>query len=442
MSIEIKEQHAYKPKITSMPRYRFRELTTQSTAPATLTAARQAMTFEISPSLCFNPGKSVIQATLSATAQAGDFTFLHAGVAPFASLVWTTDLGVELARINNLQYYSRVVPYHSTKAEDFGEVVKGQYSSIFGVTAGDGSAALDTGTDFGVISNAGATLNTATHKPTPCSYLSGGADNTAVAINLRIPLADLAKHTALGMNKDIWMPERSYVTIELAEKSQIGFDADDYKLANAGALVAGTVSNVSLQLAVQMDKQIADTIRQTVLGGMIQMNVGYVVEQKTTTSAGTSHTETLKLSGANGKRLLRVYQSYNVNTGNQLVCNVNNRTHAKVSVLEPSINGSYVYEKPINYYDVLALKGDFYRGSLFTNQQVLEDFFCWVDDFSGANRCWELDQHAEVGIDLTQEQLQYAISTTKTGAAYEVYTAAVVQRVLTISQAGTQISAF
>lgn len=437
MDYKVPEQNNFTQTKLSIPKYKHITIYPESNPTLTQAASVDAV-FEIPSANILNLGKSILEFTLSATAQLNDFVFLHAGITPVTKIQLLSQQGVPIYELQNVQEYMRVSLPVTTDRKDWENQADITQDAT---TSWCPSNELASAVTSQYITNAGGVASSSKNYLCPTSLRSSGANNTAIDIDFSLPLSHF-RH--LFLDKDLYFGgEALRLTVTFSGWQNFGFDADDAPLANQGALVAASfTSNPVLQLAVQQNPDIQAGVKNAVLSSGMRIPICNVVGKKITTDNSTSFVDIFKVNSGHGRKLLMCYTALLSNSADALKFNHDNTANAKWSTHRNALDSVYFQDGPYSmlqyykrYYD------ECYKDTIYYNPLEFSYRPTIVMNFTGIQPCELYKNEANInsGLDLTVEK-QILTEWVKTGAAYQYWIFAVTQRYLYLNANGVQVA--
>jgi hypothetical protein len=219
----------------------------------------------------------------------------------------------------------------------------------------------------------------------------------------------------------------------------------------AAAPVAGpTLTNLYLQLAVQVDREVEEAVRAKFLSGGMSYLIPFQYAWKTTTQSGSNTSIQLTLNNQYGSRLKRImhvpfdkdealnkaYDHQNVDgskiTAYQTFLDSVPLQDSKLSCLQPVAGGAMGMEDWRQNRDLL-------RGSVLDNSLVYGMNWVHIDSFSQPKRDKVLTPTENIleGLDLSMPRIW--TFTADTAAALNQYSFATFIRQVVTSPLGTQV---
>lgn len=470
LSIEKGQEIDYAPKASSHGSYRNSKILPLGQTSATLSAtAHTEVTFEL-PNKCYNLSKSSLDFKMQ---------FLESGTSSAYNRVHQSGLimldrvsiydrsGVYLMDLNNTGTYSRCVTQLATPLE---EMLSNDSSR------GSQTAALAAITDLG-FNNYPSSAETRTATPAltqgangtrigadgealaprkpmveACYFVQGGVRNGSAQgqmnINYSIPLSEL-HHTICSLDKDLFFGQSLLFRCQFSPVSKLGWvstSATDLNTNVAELDGAVSLSDIEINLAVEVSPQVVETIQNKVKTGQLNMFIPYVYSYLFNSGASTSSNVQYRFNSGHGQRLLNVYHAV-ANTGatSNVVYDISNQLAAaigKVTSYQTSLDNVPLQETRIDCTDGedYTLMRNLLSKCCIQDSNTYRHNKVHIDSWrSGACCEWDDRDHMLDGLALDNERI-WAAEFTTVSAAYRHFTFAVCQRLLSISNAGVRIN--
>lgn len=442
MSVIIPKENDYKGHILSVPKYKYRDISPNSTVTLALNSSVNGV-FELPSNIVYNLGKSYLEFGINIPAQAADFVNIHGIITPITGVSLITERGQNLINQQWLHPYRRLATLAALKGDNswknrdkMADNTTQRYSGV-GPINQLGSA------NYGKFINDASTMSTG-----PVDYLSAqscfssAVDNTDLDMYYKIPLKELAMHSLLSMDKDLYMSGESLsLTVTFGASTQFGFDSDDAAMANAGNLDATAVmSGLKLVLAVQDEPRISLAVQQAVMTNGIKLNFGYVNEVIVTTDNSTAFSNTVKLNLSRGSRLLRIYSGLMLNSSAIARWNVDNTAGAKWTTVRARLDNNYESEyslTPVQYWE---------QNNDLLKDSAIFSFLDWsahapvyISDYTGLSASNLLtNENIESGVPLHVPH-EYTLEFVKTAEAQNFASFVVCQKTLAMLPSGVEV---
>lgn len=305
----------YKSVPNVSPQYAYqRVVALGSSTSISLDTSNYLVTFPISVGeKCINLSRSVLQYKMTFGAgAAGYYNRLFTNILPFDSLVLRTASGVELQRISYADRASHILNRTDRKLED----VRCYTSLVDNNSTVMSSSGLElfNGLQSANYDPYNTTSYGKNYSEMTVGIQSSSTTNVATPVdtfNLKLDLPN----SLFAVDKDIPVSEQLYFDVTWAGLSggRVGVKGTAATNWTTGllALTGGiTISNLSLQLAVEQDPQInAHIFAQVRSSGGLRVLYDNPVCIQTITGASTQQQQSVVVSSGNGNRLKRVYYS-------------------------------------------------------------------------------------------------------------------------------------
>lgn len=462
MSIVQSPQLDYQAKVASHPSYRANRLVPLGSASVNLAASSTVQSQIEIPTAVFNLARSHLNFKVTIPATTNQCTTTHAQPAMFVDRIRLSSLGgVDIVDLSHARNYCSLAVQCETKLQDFltyddsipaaseatwvsGNKGKGGgfYRSGAALSASVGASNARTGTrivdDAEAIADVGYTEQ---------AYVSEGADNTAQFMNMSIPLKFFC-NTFLSLDKDAYFGQNLLLTIDWAPIQVLGWTADsasDWSTGYAALAAAVALSEVRLELAVEANPLVAQSLIEKVQREGMQMMIPYVYSNlQNTGSSSTSSTVQLRFNRTHGQRLLHVISGVFANTQTGISAfDHENLTDDKVASFQTSLDSAYLQQNPMdcsNAEDWDIIKPLLKDSVIGQSGNVYKYNHLFIDSWREGPACEFREKDGIVdGLSLDSEHV-YQIARTTTSGQYNLYTFGVVQRVLTITPQMVSVS--
>lgn len=272
-----------------------------------------------------------------------------------------------------------------------------------------------------------------------------GAGNLCYKYNIQL---SQIKNTIFELDKLLYVGENLVLRIIIDGLNKIAYANQDESAAGVNlspypivdqAVLAGfplQLSNMTLYLAIEKNKNIVSTMHQTMITKGFEILIPFTTAYYNTLT-GTNHTLTLKFNRGNGRKLVKVYDGcFQPNPEENQAYDVDNINLIKISSLYSVLDNERLQEIDINCAngdDYMILK-DQLKGSVIQTSNIYNYNHFWVDDFSQRRRLYDRNWNEEVGLDINFEK-KYEIYYTTAGSL-DHYSYAIFQKLLTINSLG------
>lgn len=504
LKVSVPEQNVYTTSVSSAPLYRFRTIqpVVQFNASNTNT---QSLLFDC-PLNVFNFSKSYLSFDLvildNDATKIADNLYLKiasGAINPIRSILLKgSNSSYDFCNIQNVQAYSRIIPYELSDQEFDDLHEEGAranagvlYSNGFGwsgleharealaVTFAASNAPGNTAANINTAIDTVAASATATYSGTYKSRLlncqlseaaaivqpsvksvpgervinrimyqeAKTAHNAAGAITIRyrIPLW-LFKSTILSLNRDIHTAgEKLQLEFVMAPLSEyVATNDEQLTITNIAALTATQQEKVSIsspimRFAIQENQSIAQQVEQLVRSVGIHIPFPYLTQTRYTTTNATTFSYTQNLRGDQGGFIHAIYN---------LICpqadsvmsrsNVYNVADAQWSNRRSSLNTAFLQDTAVDTYsEWMALKNNKHNGVLRSYPEFQENAVV-VDRFDSG----KVDVNSLTGLPLLPgKSMDYTIDYTKAAAIHTYYNMPVYIRQLHLTPLGVSVTA-
>jgi hypothetical protein len=310
-----------------------------------------------------------------------------------------------------------------------------------------------------VQSGSTAAISSAVNYTEP-AYYSVSPSNAAFSYNVQIPLRTI-RNTILGMNKNFYFSQITYLKIYFGPMSKIGFQSTSNNNPNGGTITdllttGSTITNLQIMLAIEQNQDVRMNLINQVQGPGFSMIIPYTTAFKNTNS-GPSENISIQFDAGSGRTLQRLYHSLfnnaeNVNT--QYDCsnqNLTSTTCEKVQQYYTNFNGKRIQTITIDCtsggfnLDYMNIK-DSLKDSVIQNMSVFKYNWHHLDDFS--NYSTEYIQNGETSlisglalenIPVTWTFVGQNINNSANPSYYNHYTYGIFTKRLTVNATGPTI---
>lgn len=464
MSLSLNEAIDYSAKLASHPSYRVNRVVPLTGSNVTISSATTESQIEI-PQTVFNLSKSTIDFTLSIAAAAA----LHAtnlntlGASMFDSIQLSTRTGLPLAQINNVDMFTRAVNPYVTRFDDYIT-----YDTSLGSTTAAFAYNIDLGSNFSS-SNAERTatpvaalgFNSTRVRPTPANpslmaaqipdrsytepmYFKQSDIASAVVCHFSIPLKQLAPHTVMSLNKDLYFGQALILRLNWNTIAKLGWDTASAVITNTPVNITGavTVTGARLSLQVEQNEIIRKSVIDRVMSQGMSMVVPYVHSYLYSAPPGISSTHQQRWNSSHGQKLLNIYSfvanSFAYHGFNPDIAN--DRDDKKVLTVQPSMNSVNLTDNPVDESkkEGYQLMKPLLDGSVIQSSDIYDYNRVHIQSYrEGPCSEWLNSDDVVDGLDLDVEQ-NYVLNykTNATANPYRQFMYGVAQRTMNIAPGG------
>jgi hypothetical protein len=191
------------------------------------------------------------------------------------------------------------------------------------------ASTADAGGRNGTRPNADDSVNSADVDDTEPQYVTKTSTGDDLCLSLSIPLRDLAPHTVMSLDKDLYFNQSLVLRTSFAPFNRIGFTTTSGTSPEELTEVP-EVTSFRVNLAVETNSQIAEGVRSQVMSGGLQQLVPYVYENVfKTPTASSEHSHQIRLNRSAGHSLLHMYSAcFNGSTTRSASIDLDNRFDA------------------------------------------------------------------------------------------------------------------
>jgi hypothetical protein len=459
METQSSTQLDYKKTQFVHPNYRMSKLLPQSGGQtvAISSAGGQETIFEI-PVKAFNLARSFVSFVVTPTGLAANYNWSFVDCFnPFRQLQLYTRSGIYLCDLNEVGNYTKVMWKPEIKLEEFLDYDYLGNATVYTESNGrylcrnntlQNSATSTLLAPYGLRFN-NSNSNIAYTEP---KYLEpGSALNTAdPVLSVSIPFSAF-KNTAFAYDKDLWLNEIIVCRIVWQGTPKMMFNGTSVTNPTAGAAAFTgniNISNLTMYLAVEKNQDIVNSLQALVAAQGLQTLIPYVYTYKYNTGNATSYSVSYRFNRGHGMKLLKVYHSaFNNTESANTAYDHDNKGTSKVNQFYTMLDNERSQEYNLNTatYDDYLLLRDKLKGSVIQSSDMFYHNWVWIEDWTGfVDKTIEPRniQNIETGLDLTTERKWdfYALQVNNgTAAAYNTYTFAVTQKMLTVTSSGITV---
>jgi len=464
MSVQRSQEIEYAPKSSAHGSYRISKVLPLGNSTATLAASSTTeVQFEI-PNKVYNLSKSTLdfEMQLAESATGSAINRIHNnGLVMFDRVSLYDRSGVYLMDLTNCNSFSNCVNQYVTpldkmlsndssrggatqalaRANDMG--FNNFRNNVAVPTATPGVANAANGTRVGpngeaLINNLGSTEI--------CYFSQGVArDGTAagqINVNFSIPLSEL-HHSICSLDRDLYFGQSLILRVHFAAVSRLGWVSTSATDLNTGIAVldgAVTLSNMQMNLAVEVSPPIVESIQNKVRGSGLELTIPYVYSYLFSSASGTSSNVQYRFNSGHGMRLLNVYHCV-MNTGatSNVIYDKSNQADDKIVSYQTSLDNVPLQEsRPVcSEGDDYMLHKHLLEKSCIQNLNIYRFNKVHIDSWrQGPCASWKENDGVEDGLSLDNERIWNAEFTTAS-AAYRHFTFACIQRKLKINNNGS-----
>jgi hypothetical protein len=348
-----------------VPRYRYAKIPLNNLSSGTVpfnSTSQTLVEIKIPASTCFNLSKSFLcyQYTIPA-GPVGSFAAVHENGFDFQQVFFGSGSGLGIVDMTYSNRYKKAVQnLRNTFEQDFQGGFQDQMTqyypsrqagatnvypqSIDGVTAG--------------VLNASPINNTDSQQLLFSSLVSAAADvtnnATALQVTRQVPLSVL-KDTFFDMDKDVVFGSDMYLRLFTAAIQQMCFytpnRANPHIGATAFAQTAFSATNMYLQLALEENIDIRNSLLMSLAKGSIKMDIPYTYCYRFSNNTANANLS-LTLTKNYGKSLNRIlFVPFNGNEFSHLSYDLCNLNGGKVSQVQTTLNGRPLQDSIIQCYN-------------------------------------------------------------------------------------------
>eukprot|EP00732_Lithocolla_globosa_P000755 Lithocolla_globosa_v1_NODE_286_length_4646_cov_126.764975.p1 type:complete len:450 gc:universal NODE_286_length_4646_cov_126.764975:2681-4030(+) len=277
------------------------------------------------------------------------------------------------------------------------------------------------------------------------ALVNNGVEFVTPVFNVSIPLSEIAPHTILGMNKDIYFGQTILIRIVWAPPNQSYFigSAVDNPETNYGAYSGNiTIRDLHLMVAVEQNEVIIDSLRKKYESGELKFQIPYVYSIIHGVNGTDRHNVSIRLSRVHGSKLRRIYWApFTTGALGRDYYRTNNTAGARILNFYVMLQN-----KRRTQYNLVEGSGDFWKESraslkhsCILSRGEFEYNYNHVELFTGGLLV-DTDSNLDDGLLLTEEQKIDFVAQTNAGATdYDHHFFIVTQKDLHITPQGVEV---
>lgn len=447
MSIKVAPQQNYQKVVSAYPDYKYVKVPTVNPVGQNNTLINTSggtdVRFDL-PVLAYNLAQSSLQFTIK-TAASTHYSFLFMdALSPFSQIQLFTRGGAMLCDLQNVQNFTKVIWKSRISRKEYENMDTHSMNETVGTGSGNFLRMNKNPTVGGTVQNIYAKRPTETNDLAILenSYLEHTEDTKAGVMFFSIPLS-LLRDTILSLDKTVWMGEILTLRLVIGQKVKVGFKSDDLTPSATAVLADSSIQDFALYLATERNQNTVNLLREKALSPEgIQYNIPFVWTF-TNPLTGTQQNTSVRLSKAQGQKLLRIYHSiFNTETG--LNAYNNSQVASNLDSFYTSLNSQRLQDWNLNvnnYDDWMQMKKHL-SNSITYSANIYYYSHYWIDDFCGLKSFADdddLDSNEIKGVDLGEEIRYDFVSTMSSSTANTHYDFAVVSRIVSVSPQGIMI---
>ena len=340
-----------------IPRYRYAKIPLNNLASGQVPFNQTSQTLveiKIPASTCFNLSKSFLtyQYTVPA-AGAGLYSAVHENGLDFQQAFFGSGSGLGIVDITYLNRYKKaVVNLRSELEKDFLGGFQDQATQFYPSRQPSATNVYPQSLD-GLTTGV---LNASPINYTDAQQLVFSQVNTALQVTRQIPLS-VIKDTFFEMDKDVVFGSDMYLRLWTAALQQMIFTTPNQANPHIGATAyaGGNINaiNMYLQLAIEENLDIRNSLLMSLAKGSIKMNIPYSYCYRFSSTTATANLS-LTLTKNYGKSLNRIlFVPFNGNEFSNYAYDHSNMNGVKVSQLQSTLNGRPLQDSIIQCYNPL-----------------------------------------------------------------------------------------
>lgn len=449
MSELISEELDYSPSISNHSTTVFRSIAPQGSSSVTLQASAVSGPTEILVSPCVhNWSRSRLNFTLTVAGGAnGTFNYIQGNLLSAISRIVLYDSATNATwcDVSSVDKFYNMISGPATPLDEF--LTKSYNSSAGGVVATAGPYPVeDISKSNATVNDQGTNLDLG-----PQNYYLGrrqfyiGGDAAITSVNVSIPFSAF-KFTALATSKNLYCPSNLILQIYFNQLDQLAFNAGSATNPTTTPIAAPatTISGINLVLATESNLSIVSQTISKVMSSGLSLPIAYPTISRQAPGAVTTPSYQLNLTRGLGSRILFIATSFFTNAGSNNTAQVHSNNTNVLTNINTKIN-SVALKYPAGFdctkgQDWMFNNKYYYaKSAVQTNGEYVQGEWTFIDSFFGDKPLCEVDQHSVDGLDVTAASSTWNIDATTTGTAYIWITAVVGQKMLVLSNQGSQI---
>lgn len=446
----ISEELNYSPVVSNHSTVVFRSIAPQGASSVTAAASSVVgpTEFLISPTVV-NLNKSRLNFTLSlAAAGAGLYNFIQGNLLSTISRIVLYDSATNAvwADVSNCDKFYNMISAPATRLDEF--LTKSYSTAAGGVVATAAPYPVEDITKSNVAAQNDNGVGTDLSAQN--AYLGRrqfyiGAVTQVASVNVSIPFSAF-KFTALATSKNVYCPSNIVLQIYWNAIDQFAFKGDNANDPSSGVVAAGatTISSISLSLATESNLSIVSQTISKVMSSGLSLPIAYPTVTRQTPGATTSPSYQLQLTRGYGSRILFLATSFFTNAGSNNTAQVHTNLNNVLTRINTKIN-SVALKYPAGFdatlgQDWMFNNKEYYnKSAIQTIGEYVQGEWTFIDSFFGEKGLCEVDQHQIDGLDVSAQSSTWNLEATTTGTAYTWITAIVGQKMVVISNQGSQV---
>ena len=410
------------------------------------TSGGQESLIEI-PSNTFNFAKSKLRFTTQPEAKSAEALNVHwqyLQTLPIRQLQIYRRTGTYLCDINNLENYVNMVVPCNTDLQDFlsNDVMKDNDGMGNSFRRSNGALSDNAFGTMAIRYDADASNASVSYtEPSYCQV--GSAVNTADTPILNYEISgDMLKDTLCSLDKSIYFGEVLVMRIVWAPSTKMLWESKSVTNPASTPVIESkgiSLSNLAFYLAVEQNKEVAQSLRAKVMSGEgMSMVIPYVHAFKQNLTS-TSQNVSLRFNRGHGERLVRVYHSLYHNTESaNTAFNNSNVADAKITEFYTVLDNERLQNFNIDTsaHDDWMIARPLVEGSVLQSNNQYKYKFVWIDDFTACTPIRECDLFgSRIGLDLNVEK-KWDFNAITANAGHNHYSFGICQRRLSITKDG------
>jgi hypothetical protein len=446
----ISKELDYTPVVSNHSSVVYRSVAPQGQSTVTCDAAAVVgpTEFLISPTV-FNPSKSRLNFTLSIAAGGTYYNYIQANLMSTISriVLYDTATNATWCDVSNCDKLYNMISAPATRLDEF--LTKSYSTSAGGVVATAAPYPVEdiSKSNVATANDNGANVDLALQN----CYLGKrqfyiGGSNAIASLNVSIPWS--AFHfTALSTRKNIYTPSNLCLQIYWNSIPQFAFKADSAAdpTSNVTACGVTTISNLSLSIASEGNLSIVSQTISKVMSSGISLPVAYPTVTRQAPGTVTNPSYQLNLTSGYGKRILFLVTAFFTSGGTNNTAQVHSNNNNVLTNINTKIN-SVALKYPAGFdatkgQDWMFNNKPYYeKSAVQTVGEYVQGEWAFIDSFFGEKPLCEVDMHEVDGLDVSAASSTWSVEATTTGTAYTWISAIIGQKMLLLTNQGSQIN--
>lgn len=406
------------------------------------------LTFEIPANIAFNLSKSYLNLVLTGVSVASNANWRAVDVvSSIRDVILQTKGGIVLASFNYVDVFSKATMKSETKLDDFLSLdeVESASGGLNGLSRSDALPSASLRYD--------GTVSTLAYTE-PKYLVSGTLAGTNPVIYERLPLNIILNNSIFSLDKDLMFGEILQLRVIMNSANRMSWYSTSATDPTAGTPTNAatiTLTNPFLYLALEKNEDVNAGLREKINSPEgLNVLIDYVYPFRTSFSASTLQSTSIRLNRTNGSRLKKIFYCLTPATETTNgTFNISNINGAKITQFYDQLNNVRLIDYNVSCLTADAedwmLMREYLKGSVVQSQNIFQYNWCFCRVFSDNVSALEKKQssgsyHANYvqGLPLDSE-VKYDFIATTVNSGFNHYSFAVCQKTLKISSSGIQL---